>query len=600
MTPSGFLATIAFLGLLFAACGGDSPTGVSGTGQVVGPAGGTLVFANNSVALVFPAGAVTQTVTITVRPAVQFPSNSGVIPGTVYELGPAGLQFNTQVGLGIRYDIAAVPPGVAEAELTIGKVAGNDWQQLAGTLVSADENVAAVPIDGFSVYGIMLVPVAAVTVSPASATLVLDQPLLLQAKPTSAAGDTLRTRPVTWTSSNPLVATVDIGGLVTGVGEGSATITATSEGVPGTASVSVAVLDFVSVTTGGEHSCGLVTGGAAYCWGYGSSLGNPPPPFTLFENSSYPIAVSGGLHFQSVDGGQAHTCAVSLSAAAYCWGRGDDGQIGNGSTSQEGNEAPQLVSGGLTWASVSAGFVHSCGVTTDSLAYCWGNNFAGALGNGSSANSPTPVPVSAGLKWVAISAGAFFSCGIAADSTAYCWGYNPDGRLGDGTTQDHDVPMPIAGSLTIEAISTGGSYVCALADDHQAYCWGGSPDGALGDGSVSHPSPAPVSGGLAFATISAGNFHSCGADIGSSAYCWGGNGSGALGIGSTSSQTAPTPVTGGLSFGFVSSSLSGISAHSCGITTGNKVYCWGSGERGELGDGPTTGATAPVRVIGQQ
>ena len=90
---------------------------------------------------------------------------------------------------------------------------------------------------------------------------------------------------------------------------------------------------------------------------------------------------------------------------------------------------------------------HSCGVTTDNRAYCWGSNHSGRLGDGSFENRLSPSPVAGGLSFggVTTSLNGFDTCGLTTGHKAYCWGGNFVGGLGDGTTRDHEVPQPVVG-----------------------------------------------------------------------------------------------------------------------------------------------------------
>jgi alpha-tubulin suppressor-like RCC1 family protein len=97
---------------------------------------------------------------------------------------------------------------------------------------------------------------------------------------------------------------------------------------------------------------------------------------------------------------------------------------------------------------ITAGNSHSCGITGDGAAYCWGRNDHGQLGDGTVANGSTPRLVSGGFTFAAISAGASVTCGVTSNGAAFCWGLNASGQLGDGSTTDSNVPVRVAGQET--------------------------------------------------------------------------------------------------------------------------------------------------------
>ena len=198
---------------------------------------------------------------------------------------------------------------------------------------------------------------------------------------------------VTWVSSSSSVASVSTTGLVTAVADGTATVTATTGSASGTASVTVNAasggLTFQSVSAGIFHSCGVTTAGEAYCWGI-HGVGQLGDGIDTRSYVNVPVAVVGGLTFQSVNAGY-HSCGVTTAGEAYCWGDNDYGQLGDG-TGTDSN-VPVAVVGGLTFQSVTAGQDHSCGVTTAGEAYCWGDNYYGQLGDGTFTDSNVPVRV---------------------------------------------------------------------------------------------------------------------------------------------------------------------------------------------------------------
>ncbi len=211
---------------------------------------------------------------------------------------------------------------------------------------------------------------ASVTVSPADATIPFGTATQFDATVKDAAGNELTDRTVTWSSSDNTRVTVDSTGLVTGVGPGSATITATADGRSDMALLTVTPLVFSSISAG-SHTCGLTTQGSVYCWGSGA-LGSGS-----IDTTANPVPVLGGLTFQSLSAGLGTTCGLTVCNEAYCWGR----NVGNGLSDTLSQLTPMAVAGGLNFASVDAA-AHTCGVTIGGAAHCWGNNFAGQLGDG--------------------------------------------------------------------------------------------------------------------------------------------------------------------------------------------------------------------------
>lgn len=299
-------------------------------------------------------------------------------------------------------------------------------------------------------------------------------------------------------------------------------------------------------TAGQGFTCGVTIAGEAYCWGNnwlrqlgtGSLAGER-------EHTPAPVAAPEGVTWTRVSAGiDSYACALAADGDGYCWGQEHGGRLGVGSGSV--HAAPTLVAGGHTWLDISAGSVHSCGITTDGDAYCWGGNSSGQLGNGafSAGEQRTPAPVVGEHKWTAIVTGDRHTCGITVEGDAYCWGANGQGTAGIGQTSARLLtPAPVAGGLKWRSLTAGTANTCGVTVAGAAYCWGANQYGQVGQGttSTSEPSPTPVAGGHAWAVLSAGQWHVCGATLAGAAYCWGRNTFGTLGIGGDATAVYPIP-----------------------------------------------------------
>ncbi len=272
---------------------------------------------------------------------------------------------------------------------------------------------------------------------------------------------------------------------------------------------------FSSVSAGfGARSCGLRNDGAPFCWG---SVPQPPAP------------AAGTLRFVSVSVGGQHYCALTAVGDAYCFGANSSGQLGT---------TDSLVSGGHSFSSVTAGRFHSCGVTSAGSALCWGENGNGQLGTGpGTPSAAAPTPVAGSLTFDTVVAMGLHTCGLTTTGAAYCWGYGGLGGLGNGSLADQSTPQLVSGGHVFVQLSGGHYHTCGVASSGAAYCWGNGTASQLGnDSTKSSPVPVPVAGGLTFTTLSAGGNHTCGLATGGVAYCWGIGNSGALGVGGSPSS----------------------------------------------------------------
>ena len=353
-------------------------------------------------------------------------------------------------------------------------------------------------------------------------------------------------------------------------------------------------LDVVQLSAGGNHTCAVTTDGGAKCWGFGwnGQLGNGEP-----SQHATPVNVTGLTSgVVSISAGSSHTCAVTTDGAAWCWGWNYWGELGDGTF--ESRPTPILATGlPLGVVSISAGDKHTCAVDTDGAAWCWGYGLDGRLGDGSTEIRHAPVLVTGLVSGVAsISAGGDHTC-VVHIGGAKCWGSGGSGQLGDGSGWNSNIPVSVSDLTSgVVSISAGGQHTCAVTTDGGAKCWGYGGYGQLGDGTIGDTAtPVNVTGLTSgVASISTGWNHTCAVHEGA-AKCWGYGGYGQLGDGNiTTRRTTPVDVTG-LTSGVVS--ISAHQDHTCAVDTDGGAKCWGYGGAGQLGDDESNNQVTPVGVL---
>jgi alpha-tubulin suppressor-like RCC1 family protein len=240
----------------------------------------------------------------------------------------------------------------------------------------------------------------------------------------------------------------------------------------------------------------------------------------------------------ALSAGDFHTCALTSAGAVKCWGRNDDGQLGDGTTTDE--LAPERLKGGAVWSSVSTGGGRTCGIRTDATLWCWG---AAPIGDGSDADNPVPqqVLVSGVTAWGEVSAGSHHTCALANDGTRWCWGDNSSWQLGIGN--DARSLVPVRGDLTPKwlHISAGDRHTCGVAEDGRLWCWGDNTYGQLGRQGGDGPSAALLAVGdlSTWTSVSAGAYDTCATTKGGQVWCWGNDELGQVGDGQTTSVDHP-------------------------------------------------------------
>ena len=374
----------------------------------------------------------------------------------------------------------------------------------------------------------------------------------------------------------------------------------------------VGTSNWTAVSVGGEHSCGLKVDGTAYCWGSNrfGQLGVFETDTTCGTGSGVaacalrPVAVQTTVKFLSISAGQRHTCGITTDREAYCWGANDENQL-----AAFGLGGPTLmrVPGTLPWTQISAGYTHSCAVRSDGALYCWGQNERGQLGNNSVFTSSTPVAVQLSSPIAAVSTGQARTCARTTAGIVYCWGAIWVVRQeGLELSRTQPVPELVPDAPAMAWLSVGSFTTCGADISGFAYCWEANPRGTIGDGSLDgSTTPRRVGSDLEFVQLSAGLAQTCGVTIAGAGFCWGDDTFGQLGVPATSigrcgdnahpCSLTPTPVLGRQSFTEIAT---GLGSHTCGVTTRGNLYCWGLGTSGQRGDGTTRQAVStPLTIV---
>ena len=284
------------------------------------------------------------------------------------------------------------------------------------------------------------------------------------------------------------------------------------------------------------------------------------------------IDLGTGVTARAIGAGNQFTCALLSDGKVKCWGENQYGQLGLGDTNDRGDGAGEMgtnlpsidFGSNKTATAIAVGAESACAILNLGEVKCWGRNNDGELGQSNTTDlgdGGTPSIAAApaanlgtGKTAKSIAAGDEYFCAVLNDNTLKCWGNNSNGQLGLGDTNDRGdgagemgdalLAVNLGTGLTATSVSAGMATTCALLSDNTLKCWGSNVQGQVGQGDTTTPvtSPSPVinvGAGKTAVSVAIGNSHTCAVLIDVSVKCWGLNLEGQLGLDNTTALTAP-------------------------------------------------------------
>jgi alpha-tubulin suppressor-like RCC1 family protein len=440
--------------------------------------------------------------------------------------------------------------------------------------------------------------VASLTIVPDSLKVVIGQQTQPNIVLRDSAGGVITGRPVAWSMTGSGF-TLSATGRVIATIAGRGSISASHRNRADTALVrSVLDAPVRSLAGGYAFTCAVTTAGTTYCWGTGGAGELGTGTVALLQSTPGRV-MTGTPAFDTLVsrafGGT--TCGRTSAGQVWCWGQADFGVLGNQAGVLpvcEGDHPscrPYAAQAADTFRFSAIGVgSQACGLALNQTLWCWGLRRSGSFGDGvdSAVAYVTPVLAASGMTFSRISIGDGYGCGLDVSGGPWCWGDNHSGQIGDGSFVAALTPKPVNGLPALAALIAGPGSTCAVGVSGGLWCWG--------SGRTTVPTAVPNAPPMSL-LIAIGYDYACGIGVDSLAYCWGDETDGKLGNGvvALAYSNSVSAVLGGHKFLTIAAGI----GHTCAVATDHQVWCWGSGFRGQLGDGgATVSQPVPVAVEG--
>ena len=313
------------------------------------------------------------------------------------------------------------------------------------------------------------------------------------------------------------------------------------------------------IACGFNHTAAIKTDGSLWLWGVnGTVIGGTGQlgDGTIVNKSSPVQTIAGGTNWKQVACGQLYTAAIKTDGTLWCWGTGNNGQLGDSNNTSLRSSPVQTIAGGTNWKQVACGGFHTAAIKTDGTLWTWGVGNVGQLGDSTtiSGRSSPVQTIAAGTNWKQVSCGQYHTVAIKTDGSLWSFGFGGFGQLGDSnsTTVRSSPVQTIAAGTNWKQVACGQNHTAAIKTDGSLWLWGSGLNGQLGDSTTITGRSSPVQ------TIAGGNN-------------W--------------KQVA------------CNSAATAFNAPTAAIKTDGSLWTWGDNLVGELGDSTLSHRSSPIQTI---